>query len=56
MADIQKDGKQIWGSNGEHGYDEGNRISYNGKTYYKDGKSFYCPDDGKTYHTDGYNV
>lgn len=49
--DFRRDGKRISGSNGSSGYDEGNRLTIDGKTYYKDGNNrYYCPDDGKIYN------
>lgn len=50
---FRRDGNQIIGSDGSTGYDEGNRLVIEGKTYYKEGnKRYFCPDDGKTYLVD----
>lgn len=45
---FRRDGKQILGTDGSSGYDEGNRLIIEGKTYYKEGNNrYFCPDDGK---------
>ena len=50
---FRRDGKQILGTDGSSGYDEGNRLIIEGKTYYKEGNNrYFCPDDGKIYLVD----
>ena len=55
--DFRQNGKRISGSNGSSGYDEGNRLIIDGKTFYKEGNNrYYCPDDGKIYNTDNGHI
>ena len=55
--DFRQNGKRISGSNGSSGYDEGNRLTIDGKTFYKEGNNrYYCPDDGKIYNTDNGHI
>ena len=53
MAKYYKDGEKIQGTDGKSGYDLGSHIVFDGKTYYRQGDSWYCPSDGKTYHREG---
>lgn len=53
MAKYYKDGERIQGTDGKSGYDLGSYIVFDGKTYYQQGDSWYCPSDGKTYHQEG---
>ena len=39
--DFRQNGKRISGSNGSSGYDEGNRLIIDGKTFYKEGNNRY---------------
>lgn len=53
MGKYYKDGERIQGTDGKSGYDLGDYVVFDGKIYYQQGDSWYCPSDGKTYHREG---
>lgn len=54
---FRRYGKQIIGSDGTSGYDEGDKIIIEGKTFYREGNNRYnCPDNGRIYIVDGGSI